>query len=95
MMAGAGEKEVQSFAEYGKSLGIAYQLKDDLLDWRSKDKVALCLLKTQSESAVVGKMTALAQTYAEAAKTQLLAFPRSEPIAFLQYLADLTLQRKS
>lgn len=94
MIAGGNEKAVQAFASYGKSLGIAYQLKDDLLDWRSEDKVALCLLKTQSESEVVGKMTALAQTYAEEAKMQLMAFPQNEPVAFLQYLADLTLQRK-
>ena len=94
LIAGGDEKEVEAFSKYGKSLGIAYQLKDDLLDWRSQDKVALCLLNTHSESEVVGKMAALAQTYAEDAKLQLMAFPRSEPIAFLQDLADLTLHRK-
>lgn len=94
LIAGGSEKEVDAFAKYGRCLGIAYQLKDDLLDWRSQEKVALCLLKTQSESEVVGRMTAFAQTYAEEAKMQLMAFPRNAPIAFLQDLADLTLQRK-
>jgi len=93
LIAGGGEKEVAALAEYGRSLGIAYQLRDDLLDWRSQDKIALGLLKTHSESEVVGKMTALSQTYAEEAKRQLMLLPRSNATAFLEDLADFTIQR--
>jgi len=94
VIAGGNEKEVAAFAEYGRSLGIAYQLKDDLLDWRSKDKVAAALLKTHSESEVVGKMTALARNYAEESKRQLMAFPRSDAITLLEDLTEFTIQRK-
>ncbi len=94
MIAGGTEKEVMAFANYGRSIGIAYQLKDDLLDWRSKDKVAVGLLKTHSESEVVGKMTALAQNYAEEAKRQLMLLKRSDATMLLQDLADFTVQRK-
>ena len=94
MIAGGNEKEVAAFADYGRSLGTAYQLKDDLLDWRSQDKVAAGLLKTHSESEVVGKMTALAETHAEEAKRQLMVFPRSNAIALLEDLTDFTIQRK-
>ena len=94
MIAGGNEKEVAAFADYGRSLGTAYQLKDDLLDWRSQDKVAVGLLKTHSESEVVGKMTALAETHAEEAKRQLMVFPRSNAIALLEDLTDFTIQRK-
>ena len=94
LIAGGEDKEVEAFAEYGRSLGMAYQLKDDLLDWRSQDKITVGLLKTHSESEVVGKMTALAQNYAEEAKRQLMAFPRSEPVVLLEDLADFTTQRK-
>ncbi len=94
LVAGGGEKEVAALAEYGRSLGIAYQLRDDLLDWRSQDKIALGLLKNHSESEVVGKMTALSQTYAEEAKRQLMALPRSGATAFLEDLSDFTIQRK-
>ncbi|MBI3841524.1 MAG: polyprenyl synthetase family protein, partial [Thaumarchaeota archaeon] len=80
---------------YGRSVGTAYQLRDDLLDWRSKDKVAAGLLKTHSESEVVGKMTAQAQNYAEEAKRQLLVLPRSDATIFLEDLAEFTVQRKS
>jgi octaprenyl-diphosphate synthase len=94
LIAGGEDKEVESFAEYGRSLGMAYQLKDDLLDWRSQDKITVGLLKTHSESEVVGKMTALAQNYSEEAKRQLMAFPRSGAAVLLQDLADFTIQRK-
>ena len=94
LMAGGEDKEVEAFAEYGRDLGMAYQLKDDLLDWRSQDKITVGLLKTHSESEVVGKMTALAQNFAEEAKRQLIVFPRSEAAILLEDLADFTIQRK-
>lgn len=94
LIAGGEDKEVAALADYGRCLGIAYQLKDDLLDWRSQDKITLGLLKSHSESEVVGKMTALAQNYTDEAKRQLMAFPRSGAIELLEDLADFTIQRK-
>lgn len=94
LIAGGNEKEASSLANYGSFVGIAYQLKDDLLDWRSQDKIAVGLLKNYSESEVVGKMTALSQTYAEEAKRQLLILPRSSATEFLEDIADFTVQRK-
>jgi octaprenyl-diphosphate synthase len=95
MMASGSEKEVAALAKYGRSIGVAYQLRDDLLDWRSKDKVSAGLLKSSNESEVVGKMAALAQTYAEEAKRQLLALPRSDATNLLEDLAEYSVQRKS
>lgn len=94
MIAGGGEKEVDALSEYGRSLGIAYQLRDDLLDWRSHDKIAVGLLRDHSESEVVGRMTALAQTYAEKAKRELMSLPRSEAVDFLGDLTEFTVSRK-
>ncbi|MDG6954923.1 MAG: polyprenyl synthetase family protein [Nitrososphaerota archaeon] len=94
MIAGGDEKEVQALADYGRCIGIAYQLKDDLLDWRSKDKVSLGLLKTHSESEVVGKITAQAQSYAEEAKRVLIHIPRNEATILLEDLADFSIRRQ-
>ncbi len=94
LVADGNEKEVAALAEYGRSLGTAYQLRDDLLDWRSQDKIALGLLKNHSESEVVGKITALSQTYAEEAKRQLIVLPRSNATDILEDLTDFTIQRK-
>ena len=94
LIAGGDEKEVEALADYGRCIGIAYQLKDDLLDWRSKDKVSVGLLKTHSESEVVGKMTAQAQSYAEEAKRMLMHLPRSEATILLEDLADFSILRQ-
>ena len=94
LVAGGEEKDVDSLAEYGRCIGIAYQLKDDLLDWRSQDKVSLGLLKTHSESEVVGKMTAQAESYAEEAKRRLMHLPRNEATVLLEDLADFSVLRK-
>jgi octaprenyl-diphosphate synthase len=94
LIAGGSEKEISALANYGRCLGIAYQIRDDLLDWKSQDKVALGLLKSYSEGEVVGKMTALSQTYAEEAKRQLLLLPRSSASEFLGELTDFTIYRK-
>jgi octaprenyl-diphosphate synthase len=94
LIADGNEKEVEALADYGRCIGIAYQLKDDLLDWRSKDKVSMGLLKTHSESEVVGKMAAQAQSYAEEAKRMLINIPRSEATELLEDLSDFTILRE-
>jgi octaprenyl-diphosphate synthase len=93
LIAGGDEKEVEALADYGRCMGIAYQLKDDLLDWRSRDKVTLGLLKTLSESEVVGKMTAQAESYAEEAKRRLMHLPRNEASLLLEDLSDFSIMR--
>jgi octaprenyl-diphosphate synthase len=95
MIARGGDKETAALAEYGRSLGVAYQLKDDLLDWRSKDKIALGLLRNHSESEVVGKMAALSRTYADEAKAQLMLIPRNAASSLLEDLTEFTVQRDS
>ena len=93
LIAGGDEKEVEALADYGRSIGVAYQLKDDLLDWRSKDKVTVGLLKTHSESEVVGKMTAQAESFAEEAKRRLMHLPRNEATILLEDLSDFSILR--
>ncbi len=94
LIARGDEKEVEALAEYGRCIGIAYQLKDDLLDWRAKDKVSLGLLKTHSESEAVGKMRAQAESYAEEAKRRLINLPRNEATVLLEDLSDFSILRE-
>jgi octaprenyl-diphosphate synthase len=94
LIAGGDEKEVEALADYGRFIGIAYQLKDDLLDWRSQDKVSVGLLKSYSESEVVGKMTAQAESYAEEAKRRLMHLPRNEATILLEDLSDFSILRE-
>ncbi len=39
------EEEIESLADYGKNIGIAYQIRDDLLDWQNEDKLFNLLIK--------------------------------------------------
>jgi len=94
LIAGGDEKEVEALADYGRCIGVAYQLKDDLLDWRSHDKVSVGLLKTHSESEVVGRMAAQAQSYAEEAKRRLMHLPQSEATILLEDLSDFSILRE-
>ncbi len=94
LIAGGNEKEVLALASYGRSLGTAYQLRDDLLDWRNQDKIAVGLLRKHSEGEVVGKIAALAQTHAEEAKRQLMLLPRSSATVFLEEIAEFSVQRE-
>jgi len=94
LIAGGDEKEVEALTEYGRCIGIAYQLKDDLLDWRAKDKVSLGLLKTHSESEAVGKMRAQAESYAEEAKRRLINLPRNDATVLLEDLSDFSILRE-
>jgi octaprenyl-diphosphate synthase len=94
LAAGGSEREVTALATFGKFLGIAYQLRDDLLDWRSQEKISIGLLKSHSESEVVGKMTALSQTYAEEGKRSLLMLRRSGATEFLEDIMDYAVQRE-
>ena len=43
------EEDIQSLAEYGKNIGIAYQIRDDLLDWKNEDKLFNLLIKKSSD----------------------------------------------
>ena len=94
LIAGGNDKEVQALGGYGRSLGIAYQLRDDLLDWRNHDKIAVGLLQKHSEGEVVGRIAALSQTHAEEAKRQLMLLPRTPATLFLEELAEFSVQRK-
>ncbi|MDG6902101.1 MAG: polyprenyl synthetase family protein [Nitrososphaerota archaeon] len=94
LIGGGADKEVDALAKYGRCIGVAYQLKDDLLDWRSKDRVSVGLLKSYSESEVVGKMAAQAQSFAEEAKLQLMHLPRNEATMLLEDLSDFSVLRQ-
>jgi octaprenyl-diphosphate synthase len=39
ILAGAGEKQVEELGSFGLNLGIAFQLKDDLLDYTSTEEI--------------------------------------------------------
>ena len=53
VIGGGSEEEISGLAEYGKNIGIAYQIKDDLMDWKNEDKLFNLLVKKSSDPRVV------------------------------------------
>jgi len=49
IISGVAEEEIESLADYGKNIGIAYQIRDDLLDWQNEDKLFNLLIKKSSD----------------------------------------------
>ena len=49
IISGGSDEEIESLADYGKNIGIAYQIRDDLLDWQNEDKLFNLLIKKSSD----------------------------------------------
>jgi len=49
IISGGTEEEIEYLADYGKNIGIAYQIRDDLLDWQNEDKLFNLLIKKSSD----------------------------------------------
>ncbi|MCE9617434.1 MAG: polyprenyl synthetase family protein, partial [Nitrosarchaeum sp.] len=49
IIANGSEEEIEALTEYGKNIGIAYQIRDDLFDWKNEDKLFNLLIKKSSD----------------------------------------------
>ncbi|MGD2106420.1 MAG: polyprenyl synthetase family protein [Nitrosopumilaceae archaeon] len=66
------EEEIESLTEYGKNIGIAYQIRDDLFDWKNEDKLFNLLIKKSSDPRdVFNKMEEMLKEYSEKARKGL------------------------
>jgi len=72
IIANGSEEEIEALTEYGKNIGIAYQIRDDLLDWKNEDKLFNLLIKKSSDPRdVFNKMEELLKKYSDKARTSL------------------------
>lgn len=86
------EEEIESLTEYGRNIGIAYQIRDDLFDWKNEDKLFNLLIKKSSDPRVVfDKMEELLKEYSEKAKKGLRKIPESEAKNNLDNLIKFTM----
>ena len=85
------EEEISGLAEYGKNIGIAYQIKDDLMDWKNEDKLFNLLVKKSSDPRVVfNKMEELLKSYSEKALASLRRVKDSDAKHNLEELVSFT-----
>ena len=91
VIGGGTEEEISGLAEYGKNIGIAYQIKDDLMDWKNEDKLFNLLVKKSSDPRVVfNKMEDLLKSYAEKASESLRKIKDSDSKHNLEELVSFT-----
>ena len=91
VIGGGSEEEISGLAEYGKNIGIAYQIKDDLMDWKNEDKLFNLLVKKSSDPRVVfKKMEELLKSYAEKASESLRKIRDSDSKHNLEELVSFT-----
>jgi octaprenyl-diphosphate synthase len=91
VISGGSEEEISGLAEYGKNIGIAYQIKDDLMDWKNEDKLFNLLVKKSSDPRVVfNKMEELLKSYSEKALASLRKVKDSDAKHNLEELVSFT-----
>ncbi|MGA2665744.1 MAG: polyprenyl synthetase family protein, partial [Nitrososphaerales archaeon] len=93
IIGGGTNEQIEALAGYGKYLGIAYQVHDDMLDWGAKDKVTLALKQGNEESSILSELRSLTTSYSKKAKEQLQLLPDTKARRLLRELTDFSVQR--
>ncbi|MCP8312453.1 MAG: polyprenyl synthetase family protein [Candidatus Methylarchaceae archaeon HK02M1] len=86
IIGGGTEDEIEALSSYGYSLGIAYQIQDDALDW---DKVSNALEIEQKGQDKLSYLKKMAELYAMKAKQKLNLLSDTKTKKHLLDLADL------
>lgn len=91
IIANGTEEQIEGLTEYGKNIGIAYQIRDDLLDWKNEDKLFNILIKKSSDPRdVFNKMEELLKEYSEKARISLRKIPDNNAKVNLDNLIKFT-----
>lgn len=88
------EDQITALSEYGRNLGIAYQIRDDLIDWKNEDKLFNLLVKRSLDPRdVFNHMEELLKDYATKAASSLRVIADNDAKSHLEYLLRLTTLR--
>jgi len=79
IIANGTEEQIEALTGYGKNIGIAYQIRDDLLDWKNEEKLFNLLIKKSLDPRdVFDKMEDMLKEYSEKAKASLRKLPDND-----------------
>jgi len=91
IISGGSEEEIESLADYGKNIGIAYQIRDDLLDWQNEDKLFNLLIKKSSDPRdIFNDMEELFKKYSDRAIYSIRKIKNSQAKDNLENLVRFT-----
>ena len=91
IIAGGSAGQIEALTEYGKNIGIAYQIRDDLLDWKNEDKLFNLLIKRSSDPRdVFDTMEEMLKKYSDKARAALRTIPDCDAKSNLDNLIKFT-----
>ncbi len=92
ILGGGTEEQIESLSEYGKNIGVAYQIQDDLHDWKNEDKLFNLLIKKSSDPRdVFNKMEDLLKNYSQKAQFGLRKITDGDAKSNLENLIKFTI----
>ncbi len=94
IMAKGSSEQVDSLSNFGKYVGMAYQIHDDFLDWGRNDKITTGLRNTEDDQTVLSQLQKLSLMYTGKAKQHLATLPKNPARALLEDLTDFSVQRQ-
>jgi octaprenyl-diphosphate synthase len=91
IISGGTENEIEALADYGKNIGIAYQIRDDLHDWQNEDKLFNLLIKKSSDPRdIFNSMEELLKKYSDQALAAIRKIKDSQAKNNLENLVRFT-----
>jgi octaprenyl-diphosphate synthase len=93
LVGGASPERLEALTEYGRYLGIAYQIHDDILDWGTEDKITAALKRRGEERPLLVRLQSMTDSYAKKAKERLSVLEESAATSLLRELADFSVKR--
>ncbi len=91
IMGGGTEEQIGALTEFGRNIGIAYQIRDDLMDWKNEDKLFNMLIKKSKDPRdVFDRMEELLRGYSDGARAGLRMIPENESKNGLETLIEFT-----
>ena len=92
VMGGGDDSQIAMITGYGRNMGIAYQIRDDLLDWKNEDKLFNTLVKRSSDPRdVFDKMEEMLKAHSAEAREALDGIPDGRGRAGLEGLIGFAL----
>ena len=93
LVGGASPEKLEALTEYGRYLGIAYQIHDDILDWGTEDRIAVALKRKGEEKSLLDRLQSMTDSYARKAKERLAVLDDNEAASLLRELTDFSVKR--
>lgn len=92
ILGGGSEEQIEALTEYGRNMGIAYQIRDDLIDWKNEDKLFnLLIKKSQDPRDVFDRMEELLKGYSQKATAGLRKIPDCTAKQNLEQLVEFAI----